>query len=190
MLHLDGDWLAHTLTPAAWARLAHTQVRHDAPAYAALCQLSAVLFATATVAAKQAALARFVRFIAHTSTMPAPPPATSPSPEIEPKAETQAVAQARALIDAHPADRTALPALAAQLGLSERRLATAFRRATGMTPHAYRLDARVRLARRLLGAGQSAADVALDAGFFDQSHLVNVFRQHVATTPGAYQRRR
>jgi AraC-like DNA-binding protein len=61
-----------------------------------------------------------------------------------------------------------------------------FARATGMTPHAYRLVARLNEARRLLGIGLPPAAAAADAGFADQSHLGRQFRAAFGTTPARY----
>ena len=53
-------------------------------------------------------------------------------------------------------------------------------------PHAYLVQSRVRLARRLLSAGHSPADAAQMAGFADQSHLTRAFQKQFGTTPGSY----
>jgi AraC-like DNA-binding protein len=63
-----------------------------------------------------------------------------------------------------------------------------FARATGMTPHAYRLVARLNDARRLLGIGLSPAAAAADAGFADQSHLGRRFRAAFGTTTAGYRK--
>ncbi len=57
---------------------------------------------------------------------------------------------------------------------------------TGISPHDYLLQVRIRKARELLSHGHDIADVALHTGFFDQSHLVRFFRRITGTTPGAY----
>jgi AraC-like DNA-binding protein len=69
-------------------------------------------------------------------------------------------------------------------------LLRAFRDETGMPPHAYLNQLRVRLARRLLDSGLPPADVAARAGFADQPHLNRLFKRVVGVPPGAYQRER
>lgn len=63
-----------------------------------------------------------------------------------------------------------------------------FSRQLGITPHQYALRVRVARARKLLSAGRSAAEVAVDVGFGDQSHFHRHFRRIVGVTPGAYAR--
>ena len=43
-------------------------------------------------------------------------------------------------------------------------------------------------ARRLLLDGMPPATVAAEVGFYDQAHLHRHFRNHLATTPGRFQR--
>ncbi|MBF4459700.1 helix-turn-helix domain-containing protein [Pseudoclavibacter sp. VKM Ac-2867] len=64
------------------------------------------------------------------------------------------------------------------------------KRATGLSPLAWRQNARVLQARRMLRAGESIAYTAHSLGFVDQSHFHRVFRAHVAASPGTYRRRR
>jgi AraC-like DNA-binding protein len=79
-----------------------------------------------------------------------------------------------------------LAELAALAGLSRYQLIRAFRRATGMTPHAWQVNQRVNLARDRLRAGEAIAEVAYGLGFADQSHFQRVFKAHAAVTPARY----
>jgi AraC-like DNA-binding protein len=81
-----------------------------------------------------------------------------------------------------------LTTLARSMGMSRYQLIRAVKRATGLTPIAWRNDARVTRARAMLRGGESIASVAYALGFADQSHFHRVFRSHVAATPGAYVR--
>jgi len=67
-------------------------------------------------------------------------------------------------------------------------LVRAFRGATGLPPHAYLNQQRVRLARSLLDRGLPPARVAAEAGFADQAHLTRHFMRVVGVPPAAYQR--
>jgi AraC-like DNA-binding protein len=89
------------------------------------------------------------------------------------------------LLDACPAKVT-LHDLADMAGISPYHFLRVFRQALGLPPHAYLIQARVRRAQHLLRGGTSAVDVALAAGFVDQSHLTRHFKRLTGVTPGAY----
>ena len=88
------------------------------------------------------------------------------------------------------ADPPSLSELAAMTGLSQFALLRAFRAETGLPPHAYLNQVRVRRARTLLDQGVAPADVAMTTGFADQAHLTRHFKRVVGVPPGAYQRER
>ena len=78
--------------------------------------------------------------------------------------------------------------LAEAAGLSAYHFMRSFRAMTGVTAHAFVIQLRVTEARRLLKAGQPAAEVATAVGFVDQSHLIRRFRAALGVTPGEYVR--
>ncbi|MFT3700057.1 MAG: AraC family transcriptional regulator [Kofleriaceae bacterium] len=83
-----------------------------------------------------------------------------------------------------------LDELAALVGLSRFHFCTAFRLATGETPHAALTRLRVARARELLAdPDRSVADVAFAVGYQTQSAFGAVFRRHTGVTPSAYRRR-
>lgn len=96
---------------------------------------------------------------------------------------------AKALLDERLEESLALEELAQKCGLSRHHLLRAFKRETGLPPHAWRNQRRIQLARRLLGEGQPIAEVALATGFTDQSHFTTAFRKVVGATPGQYRPR-
>ncbi|MGW4587557.1 AraC family transcriptional regulator [Amycolatopsis thermoflava] len=81
-----------------------------------------------------------------------------------------------------------LDELAALAGMPRFRLLRAFRRATGVTPHGYLLQLRLRHAQQLLAAGHPVARAAADSGFHDQSYLHRHFRRVFGATPGSFAR--
>jgi AraC-like DNA-binding protein len=103
-------------------------------------------------------------------------------------AEPRAVRRAREYLDAHAAAAVSLEALAAAAGVSKYHLVRSFRRVVGVPPHAYQVQLRVAVARRLIAAGHPLSRVAFDAGFAAQSHLNRHFARVVGVTPGAYRR--
>ena len=90
-------------------------------------------------------------------------------------------------LDSHFADSIDLVMLAAVAGIPRTRLIRAFGRETGLTPHAWLTDRRVREARVMLSGGAPPAEVAAACGFYDQSHLNRLFKARVGVAPGAFQ---
>jgi AraC family transcriptional regulator len=81
-----------------------------------------------------------------------------------------------------------LEQMAAAARLSVYHFARQFKRATGLAPHQYVIKRRVERAKGLLQAGTdlSLAEVALHAGFSDQSQLSHHFKRLVGVTPGQF----
>jgi AraC-like DNA-binding protein len=99
---------------------------------------------------------------------------------------TASVERARNRIDADPAAPLTLNDLASEVGLSRFQLLRGFSRDVGLTPHAYILQRRIALARRLIRARRPLAEVAVVAGFYDQSHLTRCFVRQFGITPSRY----
>jgi len=102
----------------------------------------------------------------------------------------RAVAGTRDLLAVRLTDPPSLDDLARAARMSPFALLRAFRAETGLPPHAYLNQLRVRLARQLLDDGLAPAVVAAEAGFADQAHLTRHFKRVVGVPPGAYQRER
>ena len=96
------------------------------------------------------------------------------------------ISHAKALLDDDPAAATTLADLAAASGLSRFQVVRAFSEATGMTPHAYLVQRRIRTVRRMIARGTPLADAAFAGGFADQSHMTRAFVRAYGITPGAY----
>lgn len=79
-----------------------------------------------------------------------------------------------------------LEALAQAMGANPYTLLRRFKAATGITPHAYRMNCRIEQARLLLQQGMDIAETALECGFFDQSHLHRHFKAMTTVTPQEY----
>jgi AraC family transcriptional regulator len=75
--------------------------------------------------------------------------------------------------------------MAEVVGLNSYHFARQFKAATGLPPHQFVIARRVERARELLqeGADLSLAEVALRAGFSDQSQFSCHFKRQVGVTP-------
>jgi AraC-like DNA-binding protein len=92
-------------------------------------------------------------------------------------------------IDSHLSEDLELEQLALTAGLSLHHFARAFKTSVGVPPHQFVLQRRLSLARDLLtSTDRPIADIAIAAGFSDQSHLARHFRQSFAVSPIAFRR--
>ena len=102
------------------------------------------------------------------------------------EAQRDLVERARADIVAHAHSPSTLGAMAARLGASTFHLCRVFRRITGTTLHAYRLDLPQRLALEPLAArSASVSRIAATLGFASHSHLTATLRRRLGLTPKA-----
>ena len=97
-----------------------------------------------------------------------------------------AIHRAKNLIDDEPTASVTLADLARTSGLSRVQVLRGFAKATGFTPHAYLMQRRIDLARRLIANGSPLADAAATSGFADQSHMTRLFVRKYGVSPGAY----
>ena len=89
-----------------------------------------------------------------------------------------------------PAAATSVAALARQVGLSPRQIQRRFQDLFGVGVKEFILRARVHAAAEALRRGsKSIAEIALDAGFYDQSTFTRHFRRRAGLTPSQYRRR-
>jgi AraC-like DNA-binding protein len=79
--------------------------------------------------------------------------------------------------------------LARRAHLSLSQFQREFRRLLHLTPSDYLLRVRMLMARRRLErSADPVGAIALDTGFYDQSHFTRAFRRHTGMTPLAYRR--
>lgn len=94
-------------------------------------------------------------------------------------------------MEAHCDGNIRLQDLAALVELSQSHFSHAFKASTGVPPHQWQLQARIRRGQAMLVAGErSLTEIAVDAGFSDQAHFTRVFRRLVGETPAAWRRAR
>jgi AraC family transcriptional regulator len=105
--------------------------------------------------------------------------------------EPRWLSQAVEYLREHRLDRISLSNVATSVGVHPTRLAHEFRARLGLSPGEY--VRRLRLewaAQRLTDDDASIAEVALHAGFYDQSHFSRMFRRHFGIAPAAWRRSR
>lgn len=98
-----------------------------------------------------------------------------------------AIRRVRDLLHEDYARDLRLDELARTAGRSRFQVSRAFAVAYGLPPHAYLTRRRLEAARRMLAAGEAAAEVAAAVGFVDQSHLIRRFKASYGVTPGEFQ---
>ena len=80
-----------------------------------------------------------------------------------------------------------------QTGYSKDHLRRCFQQATGMTPHAYLKDIRIRYAKRLLRQKEKlrfpVSEISLLCGYYDPDYFCRLFHRETGMTPKEYQRR-
>ena len=86
----------------------------------------------------------------------------------------------------HYGENISISELAGMVGLSANYLIRTFRKAVGLPPHAYQMQVRIQEAKKALLSCKPIAQVALEAGFFDQSHLNRCFKRILGVTPKQY----
>ena len=93
----------------------------------------------------------------------------------------------RAWLEQHCSEPVQLQTLAALAGCSAGRITRQFTAMVGLPPYEYVVQLRLRRAAKALREEtRSIAEIALDLGFADQSHLQRFFRRAYGVTPHVY----
>ena len=83
-----------------------------------------------------------------------------------------------------------LQQIAAEFDLSVSHFSRAFRISTGLPPHRWLLRQRVKAAKQLMSVRDlPLSEIAISAGFANQSHLTKVFSAQVGVSPAAWRRK-
>lgn len=98
--------------------------------------------------------------------------------------------EARDLLRDVSDDAPTVARVAATVGMSRAHFISQFEALFGLTPHQYRIAARLVLARELLAGGRSVTDVCLDVGFTSLGSFSRLFARRVGASPTVYRRRR
>lgn len=98
------------------------------------------------------------------------------------------MSDAAAYIRQHADAPLTVEALATHYHLDKFAFVRAFKQVNGLPPIAYALLQRINHAKTLLATDAPLVEVALAAGFYDQSHFTNYFKRYLGVTPVAYRR--
>ncbi len=104
--------------------------------------------------------------------------------------ESGPIRQAVRFIDANIENSPTLAEMASAAGLPIDKFRRAFKAATDMSPHQYLIRKRVDRACELIAASPRPkfAEIALECGFADQSHLSTTFRRVLGVSPARFMR--
>jgi AraC family transcriptional regulator len=101
------------------------------------------------------------------------------------------LSQAEELLRAHFLDSLDLDAIGSRIGVTALHLARRFREHYGVSPATYVRQLRIEwAAEQLTGGSGSISEIALTAGFADQSHFTREFKRHTGLPPDRYRRAR
>lgn len=103
--------------------------------------------------------------------------------------ESKAVTLVRAYLEEQYAENVSIETLSRLSNLSPYYLIRCFRQQTGLPPHLYQRQVRLLKAKQALQTSQPLSAIAVDAGFFDQSHFTRSFKRVFGVTPGQYRQR-
>jgi len=93
-------------------------------------------------------------------------------------------------IDTHYADDITIEKLAGMVPTSQTNFRRQFTRTFGISPGRYLTTIRLNAARRLLETTDKlVSEIAVETGFWDQSHLTKTFKRFRGLTPREYRRR-
>ena len=101
---------------------------------------------------------------------------------------TQISKEFKKYIEKNISSKLTLTDISNVLGFSPYHIIRVCKQDFGLSANAYIVNKRVHRAKKLISEGVDIIDVANEVGFYDQSHLTNVFKKVFAITPKAYQK--
>jgi AraC family transcriptional regulator len=90
-------------------------------------------------------------------------------------------------INGHLDEDLSLSDIACEVGLSPFHFARGLKKETGLAPHQYLIEQRIKRAKELLtGTKLPIVEIAFQVGYNTQSHFTSVFRRHTGATPKSF----
>ena len=106
-------------------------------------------------------------------------------PGREPQAVLRIAERINAHVDAGNSEDLTIADLAGEVGLNPNYMIQSFTKARGISPYAYLLNRKICRSKEMIASGMRPLDVALELGFYDQSHFIRVFQKVLGITPTA-----
>ena len=91
-------------------------------------------------------------------------------------------------IISHPEQELPIKTLAADIFVSKYYLIRKFKSSIGLTPHQFCIQNRIRKSQKLLDEDKTISRIAVEMGFYDQSHFDKAFQKIVGISPSEYVR--
>ncbi|SHJ09807.1 AraC family transcriptional regulator [Aquimarina spongiae] len=90
-------------------------------------------------------------------------------------------------LDSTSFDTFSLSKTASQFGMSKYKFIRLFKQETGLTPNNFILLKKIEQSKAMLKNGNSIFDVAIDCGFYDNSHFYKNFKRFIGVNPLEFQ---
>ncbi|MBS1687445.1 MAG: AraC family transcriptional regulator [Bacteroidetes bacterium] len=84
------------------------------------------------------------------------------------------------------ADKLIIDDIAARYGMDKFKFIRLFKKQTGLTPISYLLLERINRAKLLIASNMPIVEIALETGFYDQSHFIHYFKKYIGVAPLTY----
>lgn len=81
-----------------------------------------------------------------------------------------------------------LDVLGKEFKMNKHNLQKSFKKWIGLTPLEYQTALRIEKSKELFHTNVPLVDIALECGFYDQSHFAHSFKKYVGVTPGIYKK--
>lgn len=98
------------------------------------------------------------------------------------------IKQLRQTLEAKPEITINIEKMAESAYMSKYHFIRKFKKETGLTPHQFQIQNKIRKAQRIFKRKKDISEVALETGFFDQSHFTRYFKKTTGLTPAVYKK--
>lgn len=104
------------------------------------------------------------------------------------KSVTPQIKELRQILEFSPEITINIEKMAKSAYMSKYHFIRKFKKETGLTPHQFQIQNKIRKAQRIFNNSENLAKLAIETGFFDQSHFIRYFKKIVGLTPSDYKK--